>query len=58
MPGHPADAGTAADTVRTGDPLPWGTAVEYAFRAGCDGLGRVAVHHVVERGCAAMAPNR
>ena len=31
-----------------------GTVVEFAFRTGYDGLGRVSVHHVVERGCAAM----
>ena len=46
--------GPEGGAVRTGGPVPWGAAVEYAFRTGYDGLGRVSVQHVVERGCAAM----
>ena len=46
--------GPEGGAVRTGGPVPWGAEAEYAFRTGYDGLGRVAVHHVVERGCAVM----
>ena len=44
--------------VRTGGRLPWGANVEYAFRTGYDGMGRVAVTHVVERGYSAMLAQR
>ena len=40
--------------VRTGGHVLWGAKAEYAFRAGYDGMGRVSVEHVVERGCSAM----
>ena len=33
--------------VRVGGRVPWGAKVEYAFRAGYDGAGRVSVEHVV-----------
>ena len=36
--------------VRVGGRVPWGAEVEYAYRAGYDGRGRVSVTHVVERG--------
>ncbi len=49
-PGH-KDGGGA---VRTGGHVPWGAKVEYAYRAGYDGRGRVSVTHVVERGYSAM----
>ena len=41
-------------TVRTGGRVPWGARVEYAFRTGYDGMGRVSVTHLVQRGCSAM----
>ena len=46
--------GEGGGAVRTGGHVPWGAKVEYAFRAGYDGMGRVSVEHVVERGCSAM----
>ena len=46
--------GEGGGTVRTGGRVPWGAKAEYAFRAGYDGMGRVSVEHVVERGCSAM----
>ena len=40
--------GTArGGAVRVGGRVPWGAQVEYAFRAGYDGSGRVSVDHVV-----------
>ena len=40
--------GTArGGAVRVGGRVPWGAEVEYAFRAGYDGSGRVSVEHVV-----------
>ncbi len=40
--------GTArGGAVRVGGRVPWGAKVEYAFRAGYDGSGRVSVEHVV-----------
>ena len=45
-PGHERGGGT----IRTGGPMPPGARVEYAYRAGYDGRGRVSVTHVVERG--------
>ena len=42
-------------TVRIGGRVPWGTAVDYAYRAGYDSRGRVSVTHVVdERGYGVM----
>ena len=49
-PGHKAGGGT----IRVGGRVPWGAKVEFAYRAGYDGRGRVSVTHVVERGCSAM----
>ena len=46
--------GNGEGTVRTGGRVPWGTRVEYAFRTGYDGMGRVSVTHLVQRGCSAM----
>ena len=40
--------------VRTGGRVPEGARVEYAFRTGYDGMGRVSVTHLVQRGCSAM----
>ena len=40
--------------VRVGGRVPWGAKAEYAYRAGYDGLGRLSVTHVVERGYSAM----
>ena len=34
--------------------MPCGAKVDFAFRAGYDGLGRVSVDHVVERDCSDM----
>ena len=42
-------------TVRIGGRVPWGAAVEYAYRAGYDSRGQVSVTHVVdERGYSVM----
>ena len=41
-------------TIRVGGHVPWGAKVEYAFRTGYDGRGRVSTTHVVERGYSAM----
>ena len=49
-PGHMSGGGT----IRTGGPVPEGAEVEYAYRAGYDGRGRVSVEHVVERGYSAL----
>ena len=47
--------GTArGGAVRTGGRVPWGADVEYAYRTGYDGTGRVSVTHVVERGYSTM----
>ena len=51
-PGRGAKAGGGA--VRVGGRVPWGAKVEYAFRTGYDGRGRVSTTHVVERGYSAM----
>ena len=40
--------------VRVGGRVPWGAKAEYAYRAGYDGLGRLSVTHVVERGYSAI----
>ena len=50
--------GDGGGVVRTGGRVPWGAKAEYAFRAGYDGMGRVSVTHVVERGCSAMLAQR
>ena len=47
-------AGGPGGSVRAGGHVPWGADVEYAFRTGYDGLGRVSVEHVVETGYSAM----
>ena len=46
--------GDGGGTVRVGGHVPWGADVEYAYRAGYDGRGRVSVTHVVERGYSSM----
>ena len=46
--------GHGGGTVRTGGWVPWGAKVDYAFRTGYDGVGRVSVTHVVDRGYSAM----
>ncbi len=50
--------GERGGAVRTGGRVPEGAKVEYAFRTGYDGRGRVSVTHVVERGCSAMLTQR
>ena len=49
-PGHMVGGGA----VRIGGRVPWGAKAAFAYRAGYDGRGRVAVTPVVERGCSAM----
>ena len=51
-PGRGARSG--GGTVRVGGRVPWGAKAEFAYRAGYDGMGRVSVTHVVERGYSAM----
>ena len=51
-PGRGAKAG--GGTVRVGGRVPWGAKAEFAYRAGYDGMGRVSVTHVVERGYSVM----
>ncbi len=51
--GGPGSRG-AEGTVRTGGRVREGARVEYAFRTGYDGMGRVLVPHLVQRGCSAM----
>ena len=47
--------GTArGGAVRVGGRVPWGAQVEYAFRAGYDGSGKVSVEHVVTPPISAM----
>ena len=46
--------GDGGGAVRTGGRVPWGAKVDFAFRAGYDGRGRVSVEHVVERDCSVM----
>ena len=46
--------GSGGGAVRVGGRVPWGAKVEYAFRTGYDGRGRVSTTHVVERGYSAM----
>ena len=47
-------AKSSGGTVRVGGHVPWGAKAEFAYRAGYDGMGRVSVTHVVERGYSAM----
>ncbi len=47
-------AGGPGGSVRAGGHVPWGAEVEYAFRTGYDGRGRVSVEHVVEMGYSSM----
>ena len=51
-PGRGARSGGGA--VRVGGRVPWGAKAEFAYRAGYDGMGRVSVTHLVERGYSAM----
>ena len=51
-PGRRGKSGGPA--VRVGGRVPWGAKAEYAYRAGYDGMGRMSVTHVVERGYSAM----
>ena len=51
-PGRGARSG--GGSIRVGGRVPWGAKVEFAYRAGYDGAGRVSVTHVVERGYSAM----
>ena len=47
--------GTArGGAVRVGGRVPWGAKVEYAFRTGYDGTGKVSVEHVVAPPISAM----
>ena len=47
--------GTArGGAVRVGGRVPWGAEVEYAFRTGYDGSGKVSVDHVVAPGYSAL----
>ncbi len=47
--------GTArGGAVRVGGRVPWGAEVEYAFRTGYDGTGKVSVDHVVAPGYSAL----
>ena len=47
-PGRGAKSG--GGSIRVGGRVPWGAKAEFAYRAGYDGMGRVSVTHVVERG--------
>ena len=51
-PGRRGRSGGPA--IRVGDRVPWGAKAEFAYRAGYDGMGRLSVTHVVERGYSAM----
>ena len=51
-PGRGAKSG--GGSIRVGGRVPWGAKAEYAYRAGYDGMGRVSVTHVVERGYSVM----
>ena len=52
--GGPGRGGKDGGAVRVGGHVPWGAEVEYAYRAGYDGRGRVSVVPVVERGYSGM----
>ena len=47
-------AGGPGRGAKSGGRVPWGAKAEFAYRAGYDGMGRVSVTHVVERGYSAM----
>ena len=51
-PGRRGRSGGPA--IRVGGHVPWGAKAEFAYRAGYDGMGRLSVTHVVERGYSAM----
>ena len=51
-PGRRGRSGGPA--IRVGGRVPWGAKAEFAYRAGYDGMGRLSVTHVVERGYSAM----
>ena len=51
-PGRRGRSGGPA--IRVGGRVPWGAKAEFAYRAGYDGMGRVSVTHVIERGYSAM----
>ena len=55
-PGRRGRSGGPA--IRVGGHVPWGAKAEFAYRAGYDGMGRVSVTHVVERGYSAMLKQR
>ena len=46
--------GEGGGAIRTGGRVPRGAKVDFAFRAGYDGRGRVSVEHVVEPDCSAI----
>ena len=48
------DGTSRGPAVRTGGRVPWGADVEYAYRAGYDGTGRVSMTPVVMPGYSAM----
>ena len=53
--GGPGRRGRSGDpAIRVGGRVPWGAKAEFAYRAGYDGMGRLSVTHVVERGYSAM----
>ena len=57
--GPGAGSQVGGGTLRIGGRVPWGTEVEYAYRAGYDSRGRVSVTHVVdERGYSVMLTQR
>ena len=47
-------AKSGGGAVRVGGRVPWGAKAEFAYRAGYDGMGRVSMTHVVERGYSPM----
>ena len=49
---------SGSGSIRVGGRVPWGAKAEFAYRAGYDGMGRVSVTHVVERGYSAMLKQR
>ena len=53
-----AGAPSGDGAVRVGGRVPWGAEVEYAYRTGYDGRGRVAVVPGVTPGCGACSSNR
>ena len=47
-------SGDGGGIVRVGRRMPEGAKVDFAYRTGYDGYGRVSVTHLVQRGCSAM----